>query len=143
MPAQRGSTSAARKDCNEGKNRRKRLARCFAVARTQHARSLVRVSRGPRRAVTPHPAILSIRHLAAKSLANTYSLYIYLYYLYFRGTGWMRSCFFICRASFTRTDSIDGRHVVNNQSISLFSNINRLKIARDQIWQITRQIAFI
>lgn len=33
--------------------------------------------------------------------------------------------------------------VVNNQSISLLSNINRLKIARTQIWQITRQIAFI
>lgn len=55
----------------------------------------------------------------------------------------MRSGFFICRTLFTRADITNSRHMVNNQSISLLSNINRLKIARNQIWQVTRQIAFI
>lgn len=92
--------------------------------------------------MTPHPAILSVRHLAAKSLANTYSLYIYLNILGVQD-GVQKRCFFICRTLCTRTDSTNSGHVVNNQSISLLSNINRLKIARTQIWQITRQIAFI
>lgn len=91
--------------------------------------------------MTPHPAILSIRHFAAKSLANTYSLYIYLNML--GAQDGREVAFSFCSTLFTRTDSIDGRHMVNNQAISLFPNINRLEIARNQIWQITRQIAFI
>lgn len=45
LPAQRGSTSTARKDWNEGKKRGRKMARaCFAAARNAHARSLVRIS---------------------------------------------------------------------------------------------------
>lgn len=41
-----------------------------------------------------------------------------------------KRCFFIRRTLCTRTDSTNSGHVVNNQSISLLSNIDRLKIAR-------------